>query len=46
MNMMQIQYLLDAVKFHSIHKTAEKYSISPKVPVKQFGCWNRSWILC
>lgn len=30
MNMMQIQYLLDAVRFHSIHKTAEKYNISPQ----------------
>lgn len=30
MNIMQIQYLLNAVENHSIHKTAEKYNISPQ----------------
>ena len=30
MNLMQIQYLLDTVSSHSIHKTAEKYRISPQ----------------
>lgn len=30
MNIVQIQYLLSAVSLHSIHKTAEKYNISPQ----------------
>ena len=30
MNLLQIQYLLDAVEMNSIHKSAEKYNISPQ----------------
>lgn len=30
MNIAYIQYLLDTATSHSIHKTAEKYNISPQ----------------
>ena len=36
MNLLQIQYLLDAVEMNSIHKSAEKYNISPQGASKAF----------